>query len=44
MRKVTGVLNASSFKSVKFREKFKNVLASDQAFTFMSTIKGTTAY
>ena len=44
MRKVTGLLNASSFKSVKFREKVKNVLASDQAFTFMNTIKGTPVY
>ena len=44
MRKVTGVLNAGSFKSVKFREIVKNLLASDQAFSFMNTIKGTLAY
>ena len=45
MRKVTtGVLNVGSFKSVKFRETVKDFLASDQAFSFMNTIKGTPAY
>ena len=44
MRKVTGVLNADSFKSVKFRETVKNVVASDHAFSFMNTIKGTQVY
>ena len=44
MRKVTGVLNAGSFKRVKFTETVKYFLASDQAFSFMNTIKGTPAY
>ena len=44
MQKVTGVLNAGSFKSAKFTEKVKYFLASDQAFSFMNTIKGTPAY
>ena len=43
MRKVTGVLNAGSFKNVKFRETVKDFLASDQAFSFMNTIKETPA-
>ena len=38
------VLNAGSFKSVKFRETVKDFLASDQAFSFMNTIKRTPAY
>ena len=37
MEKVTGVLNAGSFKSVKF----KHFVASDQAFSFMNIIKET---
>ena len=44
MRKVTVVLNADSFKSVKFRETVKSVVASDHAFSFMNTIKGTQVY
>ena len=40
---MTGILNAGSFKSVKFRETVKDFLASDQAFTFVNTIKGTPA-
>ena len=39
MRKVTGVLNAGSFKNVKFRETVKDSLASDQIFSFVSIIK-----
>ena len=42
--KVTGVLNARSFKSVKFRKRVKDFLVSDQAFSFINTIKGTPAY
>ena len=41
MQKVTGVLNADSFKSVKFRETVKDFVASDRA---VNTIKGTPAY
>ena len=37
MRKVTEVLNADSFKGVKFRETVKDFVASDQAFSFMNT-------
>ena len=44
MRNVNGVLNAGSLKSVKFREIVKDFLASDQAFSFTNTIKGTLAY
>ena len=44
MRNVAGVLNAGSFKTVKFRETVKDFLASDQLFIFMNTIKGTPAY
>ena len=42
--KVTGVLKARSFKSVKFRKRVKDFLVSDQAFSFINTIKGTPAY
>ena len=41
---MAGVLNAGSFKSVKFRETVKDFIASNQAFSFMNTIKGTPAY
>lgn len=44
MRKVTGILNASSFRSVKFRETVKDFVAGDQTFSFMNTIKGNPAY
>ena len=44
MLKLTGVLNAGSFKSVRFRETVKDFLASDMAFSFMNTIKETPAY
>ena len=44
MRKVTGVLNAGSFKSVKFRETVKDFATSEQAFRFMNIIKGILAY
>lgn len=42
--KVTGILNARSFKSVKFRKTVKDFLVSDQAFSFINTIKGSPAY
>ena len=42
--KVTGILNARSFKSVKFRKTVKDFLVSHQAFSFINTIKGTPAY
>ena len=38
MRKMTRVLNAGSFKSVKFRATVKRCLASDHTFSFMNTI------
>ena len=44
MRKVTGVINEGTFKSMNFRETVKDFVASDQAFRFMNTIKGTPAY
>ena len=44
MRKVTGLLNAGSFKYGTFREIVKDFLASEQAFNFMNTIKATPAY
>ena len=44
MLKLTGVLNAGSFKSVRFRETVKEFLASDMAFSIMNTIKETPAY
>ena len=39
MQQVTAVLNAGSFKSVNYRETVKDFLASEQAFSFMNTIK-----
>ena len=44
IRKVTGALNAGSFKSVKFRETVRDFAASNQALSFTTTIKGTPAY
>ena len=44
MRKMTGRLNAGSFKSSKFRGTDKDFVASDQVFSFMNTIRGTPAY
>ena len=44
MRKVTGVLNAGSFKNVSFRETVKDFVPSDQTFNFMNAIEGTPAY
>ena len=40
-QKVTGVLNVGNFKSVNFGKKLKDFEASDRAFSFMNTIKGT---
>ena len=39
MQKVTGVLNAGSFKSVKFRETVKDFVAKDQALNFMKELQ-----
>ena len=39
MRQVNAVLNAGSFKSVNYKETVKDFLASEQAFSFMNTIK-----
>ena len=39
MRQVNAVLNAGSFKSVNYRETVEDFLASEQAFSFMNTIK-----
>ena len=44
MWKVTGALHAGDFKSVNFKETVKDFVASDKAFSFMNTIKGTPAY
>ena len=44
MQKVTRVLNAASFKYVKFRETVKDFVVSDQEISFMNTIKGIPVY
>ena len=42
--KMTRLLNAGSFKSVKFRETVKDFVPSDTKFSFINAIKETPAY
>ena len=44
MRKVTSNQLTACMLSRNFNEKIKEFIASDQAFTFKNSIKGTTAY
>ena len=44
MRKVTSSQLTAGMLSSNFNEKVKEFIASDQAFTFMNSIKGTPAY
>ena len=44
MRKVTSSLLTAGMHSSNFNEKVKECIVSEQAFTFMNSIKGTSAY
>ena len=44
MRKVTSSQLTAAMLSSNFNEKVKEFIASDQAFTFMNSIKGTPAF
>ena len=42
--KMTGLLNAGSFKSINFKETVKDFVPSDKKFSFINAIKETPAY